>query len=160
MAFREVTILRLWLSGVPKKRIAQQPGFDVKTVRRYLAARTSPRRGDRGDAAGPRPAARGRGGVPSTVLAAEPRPGAVCRRGAQAQTPAHARVCRSRARTTPTSTIVIVARDRHTACRPAPYFGTCPSAAVRLCAVEGTPPRPPNVAVRGAAGSRARTVRR
>ncbi len=67
MAFREVTILRLWLSGVPKKRIAQQPGFDVKTVRRYLAARTSPRRGDRGDAAGPRPAARGRGGVPSTA---------------------------------------------------------------------------------------------
>jgi transposase len=44
MAFREVTmlevkeILRLWLSGVPKKRIAQQLGFDVKTVRRYLAA--------------------------------------------------------------------------------------------------------------------------
>jgi hypothetical protein len=44
MAFREVTmlevkeILRLWLSGVPKKRIAEQLGFDVKTVRRYLAA--------------------------------------------------------------------------------------------------------------------------
>lgn len=44
MAFREVTmlevkeILRLWLSGVPKKRIALQLGFDVKTVRRYLAA--------------------------------------------------------------------------------------------------------------------------
>jgi transposase len=44
MAFREVTmlevkeILRLWLSGVPKKRIAQQLGFDIKTVRRYLAA--------------------------------------------------------------------------------------------------------------------------
>ena len=44
MAFREVTmleikeILRLWLAGVPKKRIAQQLGFDVKTVRRYLAA--------------------------------------------------------------------------------------------------------------------------
>ncbi len=49
MAFREVTmlevkeILRLWLSGVPKKRIAQQLGFDVKTVRRYLgAARREP----------------------------------------------------------------------------------------------------------------------
>ena len=44
MAFREVTmlevkeILRLWLTGVPKKRIAQQLGFDVKTVRRYLGA--------------------------------------------------------------------------------------------------------------------------
>src|SRR5512141_2258112 len=44
MAFREVTmlevkeILRLWLLGVPKKAIASQLGFDVKTVRRYLAA--------------------------------------------------------------------------------------------------------------------------
>ncbi len=44
MAFREVTmlevkeILRLWLLGVPKKRIAQQLGFDVKTVRRYVTA--------------------------------------------------------------------------------------------------------------------------
>ena len=44
MAFREVTmlevkeILRLWLTGVPKRRIAQQLGFDVKTVRRYLTA--------------------------------------------------------------------------------------------------------------------------
>ena len=44
MAFREVTmlevkeILRLWLLGVQKKQIASQPGFDVKTVRRYLAA--------------------------------------------------------------------------------------------------------------------------
>ena len=44
MAFREVTmlevkeILRLWLMGVPKKAIAGQLGFDVKTVRRYLAA--------------------------------------------------------------------------------------------------------------------------
>jgi len=43
MAFREVTmlevkeLLRLWLLGVPKKRIAEQLGFDVKTVRRYLA---------------------------------------------------------------------------------------------------------------------------
>ena len=48
MAFREVTmleikeILRLWLAGVPKKRIAQQLGFDVKTVRRYLAAARAP----------------------------------------------------------------------------------------------------------------------
>jgi transposase len=47
MAFREVTvlevkeILRLWLSGVPKKQVAQQLGFDVKTVRRYLAAATA-----------------------------------------------------------------------------------------------------------------------
>lgn len=47
MAFREVTvlevkeILRLWLSGVPKRQIAQQLGFDVKTVRRYLAAATA-----------------------------------------------------------------------------------------------------------------------
>ncbi|MBL0276938.1 MAG: IS21 family transposase [Anaeromyxobacter sp.] len=44
MAFREVMvlevkeILRLWLAGAPKKRVAQQLGFDVKTVRRYLAA--------------------------------------------------------------------------------------------------------------------------
>jgi transposase len=44
MAFREVTvlevkeILRLWLAGVPKKATAQQLGFDVKTVRRYIAA--------------------------------------------------------------------------------------------------------------------------
>jgi transposase len=44
MAFREVTvlevkeILRQWLAGVPKRRIAQQLGLDVKTVRRYLAA--------------------------------------------------------------------------------------------------------------------------
>ena len=44
MAFREVTmlevkeVLRLWLLGIPKKRIAKQLGFDVKTVRRYLAA--------------------------------------------------------------------------------------------------------------------------
>jgi len=43
MAFREVAmvvvkeILRLWLMGTWKKRIAQQLGFDVKTVRRYLA---------------------------------------------------------------------------------------------------------------------------
>jgi DNA-binding CsgD family transcriptional regulator len=39
MAFREVTvlevkeILRQWLAGVPKRRIAQQLGLDVKTVR-------------------------------------------------------------------------------------------------------------------------------
>src|SRR5919198_163748 len=44
MALREVTmlevkeILRLWLLGVPKKQIAGQLGFDVKTVRRYLRA--------------------------------------------------------------------------------------------------------------------------
>jgi transposase len=44
MAHREVTmvevkeILRLWLMGVPKKRLAHQLGFDVKTVRRYLNA--------------------------------------------------------------------------------------------------------------------------
>lgn len=44
MAYREVTmlevkeVLRLWLHGVPKKGIAKQLGFDVKTVRRYLSA--------------------------------------------------------------------------------------------------------------------------
>ncbi len=44
MAFREVTmlevkeILRLWLLGAPKRRVAQQLGLDVKTVRRYLSA--------------------------------------------------------------------------------------------------------------------------
>jgi len=41
MAYREVTmievreILRLWLAGVAKKRIARTLGFDPKTVRRY-----------------------------------------------------------------------------------------------------------------------------
>ena len=86
MAFREVTmlevkeILRLWLLGVPKKRIAAQLGFDVKTVRRYLAAAKARgvepshglararRRAGRGrgrrDAAGDRaPARRGLGGL-------------------------------------------------------------------------------------------------
>lgn len=44
MGFREVTmlevkeVLRLWLLGIPRKRIAQQLGFDVKTVRRYVGA--------------------------------------------------------------------------------------------------------------------------
>jgi transposase len=44
MAHREVTmlevkeVLRLWRGGVPKKRIAAQLGFHVKTVRRYIAA--------------------------------------------------------------------------------------------------------------------------
>jgi transposase len=42
MAFREVTmlevkeVLRLWLKGVPKKRIALQRGLDPKTVRRQI----------------------------------------------------------------------------------------------------------------------------
>jgi len=46
MAYREVTmlevkeVLRLWLEGVPKKRIAARLGLNVKTVRRYLAARS------------------------------------------------------------------------------------------------------------------------
>jgi hypothetical protein len=44
MAYREVMmlevkeVLRLWLAGIPKRRIAVQLGLDVKTVRRYLAA--------------------------------------------------------------------------------------------------------------------------
>ena len=44
MAYREVTmlevkeVLRLWLSGVQKKRIAAQLGLNIKTVRRYLHA--------------------------------------------------------------------------------------------------------------------------
>lgn len=44
MAYREVMmlevkeVLRLWLSGVPKRQVAAQLGLDVKTVRRYLAA--------------------------------------------------------------------------------------------------------------------------
>jgi len=44
MAYREVTmlevkeVLRLWLTGVRKKRIAAQLGLNVKTVRRYLRA--------------------------------------------------------------------------------------------------------------------------
>lgn len=43
MAYREVTmlevkeVLRLWLRGVPKKRIAAQRGLDPKTVRHYVA---------------------------------------------------------------------------------------------------------------------------
>ena len=44
MGYREVTmlevkeVLRLWLGGAPKKRIAAQLGLNVKTVRRYLIA--------------------------------------------------------------------------------------------------------------------------
>ena len=44
MAYREVTmlevkeVLRLWLAGVRKKRIAGQLGLNIKTVRRYLRA--------------------------------------------------------------------------------------------------------------------------
>src|SRR3972149_5626867 len=44
MAYREVTmlevkeVLRLWLTGVRKKRIAAQLGLNVKTVRRDLRA--------------------------------------------------------------------------------------------------------------------------
>jgi transposase len=44
MAHREVTmlevkeVLRQWLGGMPNKRIAAGLGFDVKTVRRYIAA--------------------------------------------------------------------------------------------------------------------------
>jgi transposase len=44
MAYREVTmlevkeVLRLWLSGIHKKRIAAQLGLNIKTVRRYLHA--------------------------------------------------------------------------------------------------------------------------
>jgi len=44
MAYREVTmlevkeVLRLWLGGAPKKRIAAQLGLNVKTVRRYVGA--------------------------------------------------------------------------------------------------------------------------
>jgi transposase len=43
MAYREVTmieikeVLRLWLAGMPKKRIAAQLGIDPKTIRRYIA---------------------------------------------------------------------------------------------------------------------------
>lgn len=44
MAYREVTmlevkeVLRLWLRGVPKKRIAVQRGLDPKTVRQVELA--------------------------------------------------------------------------------------------------------------------------
>ncbi len=44
MAYREVTmlevkeVLRLWLDGVPKTRIAAQLRIDRKTVRRHVAA--------------------------------------------------------------------------------------------------------------------------
>src|SRR5690606_29561785 len=43
MAYREVSmieikeVLRQWLAGIPKKRIAAQLGIDPKTVRRYVA---------------------------------------------------------------------------------------------------------------------------
>jgi DNA-binding CsgD family transcriptional regulator len=42
MAYREVTmieikeVLRRWVSGIPKKRLAAQLGLDPKTVRRYV----------------------------------------------------------------------------------------------------------------------------
>ncbi len=42
MAYREVTmiegkeVLRFWLTGVRKKRIAAQLGLNIKTVRRHL----------------------------------------------------------------------------------------------------------------------------
>src|ERR1700682_1283819 len=58
MAYREVTmlevkeVLRLWLDGVPKTRIAVQLRIDRKTVRRYVAA------------AGARGLARGAGRAP------------------------------------------------------------------------------------------------
>jgi hypothetical protein len=44
MAYREVTtlevkeVLRPWLGGIARKRIAAQLGLNVKTVRRYIAA--------------------------------------------------------------------------------------------------------------------------
>lgn len=44
--YREVTmleiteVLRLWLGGMPKKRIAAQLGLDPKTVRHYVAVAT------------------------------------------------------------------------------------------------------------------------
>ena len=44
MAYREVTmvevkeVLRQWLAGTAKKRIAARLGLDVKTVRRYIEA--------------------------------------------------------------------------------------------------------------------------
>ena len=45
--FREVTmveiteVLRLWLAGMPKKRIAAQLSLDPKTVRRYVEVSTA-----------------------------------------------------------------------------------------------------------------------
>ncbi len=42
MAYREITmieikeVLRRWVSGIPKKRLATQLGLDPKTVRRYV----------------------------------------------------------------------------------------------------------------------------
>lgn len=47
MAYREVTmfeikeVLRLWLAGTAKKRIARQLGLAVKSVRRYIATATA-----------------------------------------------------------------------------------------------------------------------
>jgi hypothetical protein len=44
MAYREITmieikeVLRRWVSGIPKKRLAAQLGLDPKTVRRYVEA--------------------------------------------------------------------------------------------------------------------------
>jgi len=49
MAYREVMmlevkeVLRLWLSGVPKRQIAAQLGLDLKTVRRYPDRRAGKR---------------------------------------------------------------------------------------------------------------------
>ena len=58
MAYREVTmlevkeVLRLWLAGVPKKRIAVQLGLNVKTVRRYVGAALGERAGPGGGTGG------------------------------------------------------------------------------------------------------------
>src|SRR5881628_396940 len=57
MAYREVRmievkeVLRLWLAGVPKTRIAETRGLDRKTIRRYiaLAAAHGLRPGPQGD---------------------------------------------------------------------------------------------------------------
>lgn len=87
------------------------------------------------------------------MLAAEPATGSRTVGGAETQTPAHPRRCANRARGSGRDGEMSGAHDCHTGCRPAPHFATCPSAAVRLRAVEATAPRPANVAVGRDAGS-------
>ncbi len=92
-------------------------------------------------------------GPPRTVLAANRDRAPYCREGAEAQAPAHARMCQSRAaaqpqrRTSPALAIVTSrARRLRTLRRVRPQRCGCARS-------RGTPPRPASVAVGGTAGS-------
>jgi len=74
MAYREVTmlevkeVLRLWLTGVRKKRIAAQLGLNVKTVRRYLRAAAQ----EQGLTSAARPDALGEGVLAAVISVVQP----------------------------------------------------------------------------------------